>query len=656
VRELSIMDSPLNIQLDQLRNTLSKMEVAFSALRDAIIWTDQSGRVQWCNQAFFSMVGKSRISLIGKELADVLPLQQQGRPVPREKHPARLIHKPGDDITSVYGYIKDEHRFDIEISATCIWEKDASACSVIMIVRDISELQVADEIRTKSAALAAAASAIVITDHNGLIEWVNLAFQTMSGYTLEESVGRPFGFQNPTRQKEDFWREVQQTLERGNLWEVEFINLKKDGAIYQEKETITEVANARGEIRHYIAIKENISERKHFEAMIIDREARIQAILGGATDSIIIIDEQGEIQSFNDAALAMFGYDRQEMVGQNVRILMPEPHRSAHDGYLLNYLLSKRKQVIGITRELQAVRKDGSLFPIELSLSEAKIGESFLFSGFIRDITKRVESQEELAQAHADLLIKQKLINADLLAAAGIQVSLLPQAQPETARLEAAWKFQPSTFVGGDIFNFFQLDADNFIAYMVDVSGHGVPSALISVSIYQTLSPHSSSLFGKDDNKVLAPSRILDLLEQEFPIERFNNFFTIFFMTINLRTGVLTYSAGGHPPALLLRNGAEPKLLEAGGMIIGAGAPIPFAEACVPLQKGDKIIMYTDGTYEYQNENQQMYGLDRLFATTAAQQQKTIAAAIDGIFEDIFNFGCHLAPQDDISLLGFEYK
>ena len=650
------MDSPLNIQLDQLRNTLGKMEVAFSALRDAIIWTDQSGRVQWCNQAFFSMVGKSRISLIGKELADVLPLQQQGRPVPREKHPARLIHKPGDDITSVYGYIKDEHRFDIEISATCIWEKDASACSVIMIVRDISELQVADEIRTKSAALAAAASAIVITDHNGLIEWVNLAFQTMSGYTLEESVGRPFGFQNPTRQKEDFWREVQQTLERGNLWEVEFINLKKDGAIYQEKETITEVANARGEIRHYIAIKENISERKHFEAMIIDREARIQAILGGATDSIIIIDEQGEIQSFNDAALAMFGYDRQEMVGQNVRILMPEPHRSAHDGYLLNYLLSKRKQVIGITRELQAVRKDGSLFPIELSLSEAKIGESFLFSGFIRDITKRVESQEELAQAHADLLIKQKLINADLLAAAGIQVSLLPQAQPETTCLEAAWKFQPSTFVGGDIFNFFQLDADNFIAYMVDVSGHGVPSALISVSIYQTLSPHSSSLFGKDDNKVLAPSRILDLLEQEFPIERFNNFFTIFFMTINLRTGVLTYSAGGHPPALLLRNGAEPKLLEAGGMIIGAGAPIPFAEACVPLQKGDKIIMYTDGTYEYQNENQQMYGLDRLFATTAAQRENTIEEAIDGIFEDILNFGCHLAPQDDISLLGFEYK
>jgi len=649
------MNDPLKTQLDQLRNTLGKMEVAFSALRDAIVWTDQTGRIQWCNQAFVSLVKEIRITLIGKELADVLTLQQQGRPVSRTKHPALLIHKPGDDITSVYEYIKDEQRYDIEISATCIWEKDASACSIIMIVRDISELQIAKQIRVQGKALSAAVSSIIITDDKGVIEWVNPAFQVMSGYSLEECVGQQFWFQNPARDHIKFKRELRQTLERGETWQKEISNRRKDGTFYHEQESISPVFSNQGELQHFIAIKEDISERKKFEAAILEREARIRAILNSATDSIIIIDVQGEIQSFNDAALAMFGYDQAELTGQNVRILMPEPHRSAHDGYLHKYLQSKRKHVIGITRELQAVRKDGSLFPIELSLSEAKIGESFLFSGFIRDITKRVESQEELAQAHADLLVKQKLINADLSAAAGIQVSLLPQAQPETACLEAAWKFQPSTFVGGDIFNFFQLDADNFIAYIVDVSGHGVPSALISVSIYQTLSQHSSSLFDKDGRTVLSPSRVLNVLEQEFPIERFNNFFTIFFMTINPRTGMLTYSAGGHPPALLLRKGAEPKLLDAGGMIIGAGAPIPFAEACMFLQKGDKIIMYTDGTYEYENENQQMYGLDRLYATIAAQREKTIAAAIDGIFEDIMNCGGHLMPQDDISLLGFEY-
>lgn len=649
------MSDPLSTQLDQLRNTLGKMEVAFSALRDAIVWTDQDGQIQWCNQAFFSMIGKSRISLIGKRLADVFALRQHDRPVPPAMHPANLLVNLGDGITSLYQYIKDGQRLDIEVSATCIWEQDAKACSVIMIIRDITELQLTEEVRIQGEALEAAASAIIIGDQKGHIKWVNPAYMKMSGYTLEECIGKPFGFPNPARQDKNFLKGLLEGLKKGNKWQKEISNRRKDGLLYHEQEIISPVFNAQGELKHFIAIKVDITDRKRFEAAILEREARIEAILKSATDSIIIIDERGSIQSFNDAALHMFGYASEELAGQNVRILMPEPHHSAHDGYLSKYIQSKRPHVIGVTRELQAVKKDGRIFPIELSLSEAKVGKQFLFSGFIRDITMRKAIQDQLEKTHSELLIKQKLINADLKAAAGIQFSLLPQSPPTNAALTAAWKFRPSSFVGGDIFNFFQIDADHFVAYIVDVSGHGVPSALISVSIYQTLSQNSSTLFSEDGRTLLKPSQVMQRLEDEFPIERFNNFFTIFFMVVNLRTGTLTYSSAGHPPALLLREDAPLELLDAGGMIIGAGAKIPFAEASMTLRPGDKLILYTDGTYEYMNEHEQVYGLDRFFTTAVAHRDKTITETIEGTFQEVLEHGSDLPPQDDISLLGFEY-
>jgi PAS domain S-box-containing protein len=130
-----------------------------------------------------------------------------------------------------------------------------------------------------------------------------------------------------------------------------------------------------------------------------EREARLRAILESAVDGIIAIDESGAIQSLNPAAERLFGYAEQEIVGRNVSLLMPPPYRDEHDGYLASYLRTSQARIIGIGREVEARRKNGEVFPIHLSVGEARLGSRRIFTGIIHDLTQRNRLQEQLAQS-----------------------------------------------------------------------------------------------------------------------------------------------------------------------------------------------------------------------------------------------------------------
>ncbi len=133
--------------------------------------------------------------------------------------------------------------------------------------------------------------------------------------------------------------------------------------------------------------------------------ARAKAILDTATEGIITIDARGVVESFNRAAERMFGFQAHEVVGQNVRLLMPEPHRSAHDGYIERYVRTGEARIISQTRELSARRKDGIEFPVELNLTEVRCGGKLLFTGIVRDITERRIAEQRIRDlAHTDSL------------------------------------------------------------------------------------------------------------------------------------------------------------------------------------------------------------------------------------------------------------
>jgi two-component system sensor kinase FixL len=138
--------------------------------------------------------------------------------------------------------------------------------------------------------------------------------------------------------------------------------------------------------------------------------ALLSAILETAVDGIVTIDKNGKIRNINPAAERMFGYETNELVGKDITLLMPEPHRSQHDQYIRRYLETGEKRIIGIGREVHAQRKDGSLFPMLLSVSEVCFGDEHYFAGIIHDITER----HELEQARSALIEDLERANAEL--------------------------------------------------------------------------------------------------------------------------------------------------------------------------------------------------------------------------------------------------
>jgi PAS domain S-box-containing protein len=139
------------------------------------------------------------------------------------------------------------------------------------------------------------------------------------------------------------------------------------------------------------------------ERALRDSEARVGAILATAVDAIIVIDEAGRIETFNRGAENMFGFAASEVLGQNVKVLMPPPFEQEHDSYIANYLRTGQKKIIGIGREVSGRRKGGDIFPAELAVSEAWLGERRVFVGIVRDVSERKRAEEALQQANRNL-------------------------------------------------------------------------------------------------------------------------------------------------------------------------------------------------------------------------------------------------------------
>ncbi len=147
----------------------------------------------------------------------------------------------------------------------------------------------------------------------------------------------------------------------------------------------------------------DITERTRAEATVRASEAKLRSLMDAAVDGIITIDERGVIESVNPAASQLFGYAPGELHDQPLSVLMPDPDQTAHAGYLSSYLATGKAEIIGVGREVEGLRKDGSEFPLYLSVGEAKHGDRRLFTGIVRDITQRKAMEDEIAAASAEL-------------------------------------------------------------------------------------------------------------------------------------------------------------------------------------------------------------------------------------------------------------
>ncbi|TXH80494.1 MAG: PAS domain-containing sensor histidine kinase [Rhizobium sp.] len=239
---------------------------------------------------------------------------------------------------------------------------------------------------------------LIVHDVDGVIvRWTD-GCEALYGWSRSEAVGKVvhdlLSTQFP-RPLED----IRETVRREGAWEGEVVHRTKDRRTLFVATRWALVAPAAGGATLIIQTNNDVSDMKRAQDDLAEREAHLRSILDTVPESMIVIDEVGTISSFSAAAENLFGYAASEVCGKNVKMLMPQPDRDAHDGYISRYLTTGERRIIGYGRVVTGQRKDGSVFPMELSVGEAVTKGRRIFTGFIRDLTSRHKIEEELRQA-----------------------------------------------------------------------------------------------------------------------------------------------------------------------------------------------------------------------------------------------------------------
>ena len=222
--------------------------------------------------------------------------------------------------------------------------------------------------------------------------------EALYGWTRQEAVGKVIHQLLSTRfpkPREEICAEV---LSAG-VWEGEILHKHKDGhtVVSATRWVALRIPDEPEPI--IIQTNNDVTNMKSTEINLAEREAHLRSILDTVPDSMIVIEENGTITSFSAAAERLFGYSAGEVRGRNVKMLMPSPDREKHDGYLNRYITTGERRIIGYGRVVTGQRKDGTLFPMELSVGETRVNGKRIFTGFVRDLTSRHKIEEELRQA-----------------------------------------------------------------------------------------------------------------------------------------------------------------------------------------------------------------------------------------------------------------
>jgi PAS domain S-box-containing protein len=239
---------------------------------------------------------------------------------------------------------------------------------------------------------------IIVHGFDGIITRWSAGNSDLYGWSRPEAVGRVVHNLLGTIFSEPI-EAIHSRLRREGVWEGQLVHHHRDGHPLHIASRMVIPALA-GEVSGVIVQTNNdITLLKSAEQDLAGREAHLRSILDTVPEAMVVIDEAGSITSFSTAAERLFGYEAAEVLGRNVKMLMPSPDREAHDNYISRYLTTGERRIIGLGRVVTGLRKDGTTFPMELAVGEALVPSGRIFTGFIRDLTSRHRMEAELRQA-----------------------------------------------------------------------------------------------------------------------------------------------------------------------------------------------------------------------------------------------------------------
>ncbi len=391
---LTCDDITERIQAQEARAaSLAEMHALFASMQDAVLVIDRNGvyqKVAPTNPNKFYLLPEE---VIGKTLGDFFPDEQV-------EQFFKVIHQVLETRETV------RIEYQLKAKEYTPWFESAvspmGANTTIWVARDITERkQVEAKLNLQSAALEAAANTIVITDRYGIIQWANSSFGNLTGYHPSEAIGKnPSELTKSGVQSEKFYKEMWDTILAGNIWHNELVNRRKDGSLYFEEMTITPLFASDGAINQFIAVKQDITERKHAEEALVRSEKAYRTLFENMPIGLYRTSIDGDILNANPSLIRMFGY----------KDLSALKERNASDYYVDKFSNSKFTDEIlkhgGLSSfESEYIRRDQTTFWAEdyVNIIRDESGKPLYYEGSLIDITDRKKAENDLRQANAAL-------------------------------------------------------------------------------------------------------------------------------------------------------------------------------------------------------------------------------------------------------------
>jgi diguanylate cyclase (GGDEF)-like protein/PAS domain S-box-containing protein len=362
---------------------------------DAIIGETTEGVVTSWNRAAEKMYGYTGTEAIGRDLCFLVPSERQGevQGIMECIRTGQLVECRETQRVTKMGFI-----LDVSVCISPIKDKNGRVIGASTIARDITQRKRSEEqLKLQSAALEAAAHAIVITDHEGKIVWLNQAFTTLTGYSKQEVLGTNPRLVSSGEQSETYFAKLWSTISSGRVWQGELVNKRKDGTTYTEEMTITPVTQDVGNTghTHFVAIKQDVTKRKRLEEMLQNNENKYRALFEESADANWLMDENGFLDC-NLAALQMFGYSARTEMRHPADISPPNQpdgttSRVAAEQKMAAAFLNGRERF-----EWLHQRKNGNVFPAEVCLTALTLSGRPTLLATVRDITDRKAAEERV--------------------------------------------------------------------------------------------------------------------------------------------------------------------------------------------------------------------------------------------------------------------
>lgn len=392
-------------------------------------------------------------------------------------------------------------------------------------------------------------------------------------------------------------------------------------------------------------------------------ERRLWTLFESASEGIALVKEDGRIALVNTSIEEMFGYNREELLNHSIGQLIPKELEEIHAEHCADYFRNPYTRPMGTGLELTGRRKDGTTFPVDVSLSIIETADERLALAFVADVTRRKQAEEalqeyserlaemveertqELREAQAQLLAQQRL-QQEIELAAQIQASLLPRHVPSFTGFEFAARALPAHHVSGDLYDFVPLDQETHLIVLADIAGKGVPAALLTSTARALLRAETDH----DDS----PAAILSSINASLcdDLSHAQMFITFLVARLNIQSGTLTYANAGHNEILWLRHAERTcRPLQATGVPIGIFDDIAIAEETIALLPGDALIFYSDGITEAENAREEFFGMKRLTDLVSTHTHLSAEELCHVIVEAVEAFRAGAPRSDDLTLV-----